>query len=233
MNSKNKVTNQEKNKKKNKKKRNPFRYFLYDFIKVTGAITAAIWLRPKRLFENKKAKKHVHGGAVVIANHTNFIDPVALAFAFWYRRIHMLAMHEFFENKHWNWFFRQMQCICVNREKYTMESFRESVEVLEEGGVLGIFPEGGINVDKANIKAFKSGAVMMALKGNAPIVPVYIVPPKKWYNRLVLVIGEPVNPAEICGGAPNIRIIEEISQNLREKEIELREIYNRWKTKKS
>ena len=229
MNSKDNATKKE----KNKKKRNPFRFFLFDFVKVTGALSVLIWLRPKFLFENKKAKKHIRGGAIAIGNHTHFTDPVSLYIAFWYRRVHLLAIEDLFERKIFNWFFTHVLCIPVKRNDFNIDAFHASMEVLEEGGVLGIFPEGSLNTDKTHMKSFKSGAVLMAIKGRVPIVPVYIVPPKKWYNRVVLVMGEPIYPEELCGGVPNIKVIDEISQKLREREIKLKEIYNKWKTKKS
>lgn len=218
---------------KNKKKRKPFRYFLYDFIKITGALGAYFWLRPKRLFASKAAKKHVRGGAVVIANHTKITDPVALYFAFWYRRVHIMAMEELFHTKMGNWFFCNALCIPVNRENFSIDSFRSAVEVLEENGVLAIFPEGKINSDTSTVNSFKSGALLMALRGNAPIVPVFLVAPKKWYNRAVIVIGAPVDLKAICGDVRSLNAINEVSQKLREKEIELMEIYSTWKTRKS
>lgn len=229
MNSKSSAANQ----KKNKKKRNPFRFLLFDFIKVTGALSVAIWLRPKWLFGSKKAKKHIRGGAVVIANHTKFVDPVALYCAFWYRRVHIMAMQEIFSRKLGNWFFRNALCIPVNRRDFSIDSFRAAVEVLEDGGILGVFPEGKINPDVSTVGPFQSGAVLMAMKGHAPIVPVYIVPPKKWYQRIVMVIGEPIDPKEFCGGTASLRAIDDISQKLREKELELMEVYSAWKMKKS
>ena len=203
-----------------------------DFVKFTGAPTAYLWIRPKHLFESKKAKKHIRGPAIVIANHTRVADPVAVFFAFWYRRVHMLAMKELFTKKVANWFFRKVLCIPVDRNNFNTETFRASVEVLNEGGVLGIFPEGEINHDPSTVKAFKSGAVLMALKGHAPIVPVYLTSPQKWYNRTVMVIGEPIYPEEICGSSPSLNSIEEVSKILREKELALKEVYNKWKTKK-
>ena len=228
MNSKDNATK----KQKNKKRRNPFRYWPFYFIKITGALTVLMWLRPKRLYESKKAKKHVRGRAVAIANHSSYIDPVALYTALWYRRVHILTMQELFTKKIGNLFFRSALCIPVNRSGFNMETFRKSIEVLEEGDVLGIFPEGGINHD-STVNSFKSGAALMALKGRAPIIPIYIIPPKKWFNRIVIVTGEPINPVEICGETPNLRGIDELSQKLREKEITLMEIYSKWKKTKS
>ena len=229
MNSKDNETK----KQKNKKRRNPFKNFFYDFVKVTGAWTALVWLRPKRIFASKKAKKHIKGGAVAIANHTHIRDPIALFIAFWYRRVHTIAMSEIFENKLSNWFFRSALCIPVDRDNFNMQTFREATDVLSGGGIVGIFPEGHIGSERDAVQSFKSGAVLMAIKSQVPIVPVYIEPYTKWYRRTVIVIGEPIDPKELCAGTPSIRDIELISQKMREKEIELMEIYKKWRTKKS
>ena len=229
MNSKDTVTK----KKKRKKKRNPFRFLGFDFIKLTGALNVLLWLRPKVLYENKAAKKNVRGGAVIVANHSGFTDVLALYCAFWYRRLYFIAIDDLFKKKISAFFFRSALCIPVTRDNFNMECYRAAVDVLDDGRLLGIFPEGAINWDRSSVNSFKSGAVLIALKGHAPIVPVYIVPPRKWYNRSIVVVGEPIDPAKICGSTPNLHAIDEVSMMLHEKELELKEIYTRWKTKKS
>lgn len=229
MNSKDNATNQ----KRKKKRRNPFRYFLLDFVKVTGALSAALWIRPKRLFENKQAKKHVRGRAVVIANHTSIKDPIALYFALWYRRVHMLTLKEIFEKKIGNWFFSNIHCIPVDRDNFNIETFRAMTEALEDDRVLGIFPEGAISHEKSTVQSFKSGAALIAIKTRSPIIPIYIAPPVKWSSRVVMVIGEPIDPIEVCGETPSLRGIDELSKKLREKELKLMEIYSTWRERKS
>ena len=54
-----------------------------DFIRVTGAIPTLLLLRPKKTFASEKAKEKIRGGALIIANHTEFIDPVYLMTVFW------------------------------------------------------------------------------------------------------------------------------------------------------
>ena len=228
MNSKDSVKKQ-----KNKKRRNPFRFFFFDFVKITGALQAAIWLRPKRLYESKKAKKHVKGGAMVIANHSSYRDPIGMLFAFWYRRVYTVATQDLFNKKSGNWFFRKILCIPVNKQNVSTETFHTVVDVLKEGRIVGIFPEGCVNDDNSTVKTFKSGAVLMAMKGNVPIIPIYVAPPRKWYSRLVYVIGEPIRLEDICEGVPTLKNIDEISEKLRLKELELMEIYEKWKTRKS
>ena len=221
------------NKKTKRKRKNPFRFFFFDFVKVTGSLSALCWILPKRLYENKNARKPVRKGGVVIANHTGITDPIALYCAYWYRRPHIIAFKELFEKKIGNWFFRKMGCIPVDRDNFGMDTYRAAQAVLAENRLLCLFPEGAINHDRQTIQSFKSGAALMALKGKAPILPVYIAPRKRWYNRTVMVIGEPIDIVKLYAEKGGLRGIDEVTQIVHEKEIKLMEIYNTWKTKKS
>ena len=227
MNSKNSV------KKQKKKHKNPFRYFLYDFCRVTNVIPAFCWLRPKRLYESRAARKRVRGAAVLIANHTGFSDPISVHLAMWYRRMHCLATSDLFASENRAWFFTKMHCIPVDRDNFSMETYRACMETLADRRILCIFPEGGINTDRSKVNAFKSGSVLMALKGNAPIVPLYIAKREHWYERTVIVIGEPIDVNALCGGQPNIGTIDQVTQEIHEKEMKLMEVYKTWKAKKS
>lgn len=221
------------NKKTKKRRRNPFRFALFDLLKWSRALSVLLWLRPKKLYENKAAKKHIRGGAVLVSNHTNIFDPIIMHCAFWYRRLHIIAMKELFNKKFPRWFFNTMLCIPVDRQNFNINTYRAAVDVLLDKRPLGIFPEGSINHDETTVNSFKSGAVFMALKGNAPIVPLYIAPRKKWYSRAIIVVGEPIDLNALCGGKMDIRKIDEAANTLREREMKLMEVYNKWKTKKS
>ena len=220
-------------KKTKKRKRNPFRVLFYDFVKFTGAPSVLIWLRPKKLYESKAAKKRIRKGAIVAANHTGFSDPLALLCALWYRRPHMIALKEMFESKTSMRFFCAMGCIPVDRQNFNMQTYRASVDVLSKKKILCVFPEGAINQDSSTIQTFKSGAALMALKGGVPIIPVYIAPRKKWYTRSVTVFGEPIDVKGLCGEKPDLRAIDRVTEILHEKEMKLMEIYNAWNNKRS
>lgn len=208
-------------KKKPKNKIFRLKFLVYDVIKWTGALSALIVLRPKIVFENKAAKKTLKGPAVLIANHESFLDPIKLHFAFWYRRMHLVATSELFDSKFKNWFFNSVLCIKVNKEHFNFQTFRDVSNELTNGSVVGIFPEGGLKENsEGNVSPFKAGAVLMALKNNAPVIPIYLNKPKKWYNRQLIVIGEPVKLNNSEGQLP-LSEVENIAKSLREKELNL------------
>ena len=109
----------------------------------------------------------------------------------------------------------------------------EVCDGLQNGEAISIFPEGKVNreEDKA-VLAFKWGAAMMATRGNAPIVPVYIVKRKHWYNRPIVVLGDKIDLKEICGEKPTLVGLQKASEYLQQKERELIEFYQAHYTSK-
>ena len=225
--------NSEKERKKTKKaKLFGFRYLLYDFIKWTGAWSALFALRPRIYYTGKAAKKKVRGAAIVIANHESYLDPIKMQMPFWYRRMHIVATSELFKSKRGNWFFRKLLCIPVNKKKFGLSSFREIINNLDEGHLVGIFPEGELK-HSSDIKNFKSGVALMAMKRGVPIIPIYIKRPEHWYKRQRIVVGEPILMEKYEGVMPTAEMLNEISCLLREKEIELMEfLRNKQKSRK-
>ena len=91
-----------KQKKENKqkcKKKYPifsFKYLLFDFVKITGAIPTLIYFRPKIYRYGKKEKVK---GAIMMSNHVGFLDPVVLLVCAGIRRIWSLAASDLFVKK--------------------------------------------------------------------------------------------------------------------------------------
>lgn len=213
--------------KKKRKIKNPFRYFVYDFVKWTGALPVVIWLRLKCYYENKNAKKKIKGGALLCSNHLGFVDPVILSTKIWYRRLNMVATKNLFDTKTKAWFFRNILCIEIDKENIGVDAFKEIINRLKDNKVVTIFPEGHINhkakENTMEMDPFKSGVILMAMQAKVPIIPMHIIPREKWWHRQKLIVGEPIYlPDERM----NLMQIQEYSEKLRNKELELLEVYN-------
>lgn len=213
---------------KNKAKLFSLRYWFYDFVKLTAALPGLIWFRPKWIYENEAARKRIRGGALIIANHGGFFDPICVMTAIWYRRHHFVCDKMFFQGKK-RWLFERFLCIPVDRENVGMDLLRTVADELKAGSLVSLFPEGHVQEESggAGLASFKSGVVLMALQGKAPIVPVYCRPKPHWWSRLRMVIGEPVDLNERYGKRPSLSQIEKISETLRAKEVELAALANK------
>lgn len=194
--------------------------FVQDFIRVTGALPTILWLRPKKRYSSAKAKERIRGGALIIANHTDFVDPVYLMMTFWYRRHHFICSEEIMDSKA-GAFLRACGCIRIDRKNVTMNTMREITDRLKQGEAVGMFPQGHISAEEENA-AFKSGMTLMAVRSGAPIVPVYIKPRKGFFDRLCVVIGERVSVTELYGERPTFQQIDEATKLVYEREKQLK-----------
>lgn len=195
-------------------------------MKVTGS-PAMLLMRPKVLTAGSIRPKDVKKGAIIAANHTSFYDPVFGYCVFWRRKMHSVATKDLYNSKFKDFFFRNVHCIKVDKQNFSMSCFHEIKEVLLDEKLLLIFPEGKLNSEQNNMLAFKSGVILMAYTTNKPIIPLYIVKPDKWYKRWYGVLGDPIDIRSLCGGHPSLSKINEISEFLQNKEEELKEFYLR------
>ena len=205
-----------------------FKYLLHDFVRITG-IPGLIWFRPKKIYISERAKKKHKGGVLFISNHNTLFDPMYIMLGIWYRRHHFVATKELFSNKFNKFLFTYpFICIPIDRENFSFLTFKEIVNHLQNGEAVTMFPEGKVNEEDSGINKFKSGMIMMALKGGVPIVPLYIKRRKNIFSRLVIGVGEAVDVNKIHGkndnSKPTLKDIDFLSEYLYEQEKRLEEI---------
>jgi 1-acyl-sn-glycerol-3-phosphate acyltransferase len=112
------------------------------------------------------------GPVILAANHRSFIDPLVLGCAV-ERRVTYMMTAKYYDLPSLNGFFRMARCIVVDEEADNKRALRDSLEVLEAGQVLGIFPEGHISPDGA-MRPLQPGMAWLARRTGAPVFPVWL-----------------------------------------------------------
>ena len=208
----------------NKKKiKNALDKVVYDFIRIQAVPPAMIWMRPRVLYCGEKPS--FKGGFMVMANHCGLFDPIVVHTVFWWRRIYSLASKDLYYTPFRSFLFKSVNCIQVDKENFSLNSLHEVTKRLKQGKIVSIFPEGRLNIGSDDVLSFKSGVVLMAHSAKVPIIPLYVVQAKKWYNRYTIVIGQPINVQEECGRIPTINDLERVCSICYDKEQELRDYY--------
>lgn len=112
------------------------------------------------------------GPLIVVANHTAGVDPVLIQTQcpFFIRWIMALDMRE----PSLEWFWRWWQVIFVDRDRRDALALRTALRHLQQGGVIGIFPEGGIERPPRQIMPFSGGVGLLIAKSGAPVLPIVI-----------------------------------------------------------
>lgn len=131
------------------------------------------------------------GGVILAGNHKGNTDAL-LMLAGPKRVVHMMAKKELFNSKIKNAFFRSMGCIKVDRSIHDEKAKSEAIDILNNGNILGIFPEGTTNKTNDIIMPFKYGAVSFAKKTDSYIVPFSITGEYKPFKGSIRIIyGKP------------------------------------------
>jgi len=112
------------------------------------------------------------GGLIVVANHTGGVDPVLVQAALPFEVRWMMASDMQLGGLDWLWELGRV--IAVDRSGRDTRSAREAMRHLSEGGVLGIFPEGGIARPARTIRPFMPGVGLIVKRTGAKVLPVII-----------------------------------------------------------
>ncbi len=137
-----------------------------------------------------------NGAALFCANHSNWMDPLFLAVAVNGRRqLHFMAKKELFANKFIAWLLGKVGAFPVDRAGSDVSAIRKALVLLKKGSKVGIFPEGTRALEDNAVRA-KPGALKIAERAAAPVVPAYVPRKKRLFRRNTVVIGEAyyINP---------------------------------------
>ena len=112
-------------------------------------------------------------GVVVVCNHRGSVDPFFFQTCLTWPS-HWMVAKEYFAHPFFGWFLKQAECIPTNRGGIDTAATKGAIRLAAEGGVVGMFPEGRINMTDSLMLPCRPGAVLVALKARVPILPCYI-----------------------------------------------------------
>ncbi|MFX1235782.1 MAG: lysophospholipid acyltransferase family protein [Promethearchaeota archaeon] len=140
---------------------------------------ANIWVKlAARVLWNFKAeypKKNIFpewGPVVLVSSHQSHLDPFFCGCAM-HRRIHWMSKLENFQTPIVRTLFTNLSAFKLDRENPSL-GWDTAKDLLRQGEVVGIFPEGTRSVD-GELGEFKTGAVRMAIEMDCPIVPMAVI----------------------------------------------------------
>lgn len=142
------------------------------------------------------------GPAIITPNHKSFWDSFFLAAAT-KRHLRFMGKSELFEGRLGKTFVR-LGAFPVRRGESDAEALETARVILEQGGLLSLFPEGTRVRDPEGLGVPKRGAVRLALESGAPLVPAAITGTEKLFfhgfprpKTVRLSFGEPIPVDEL------------------------------------
>ena len=156
-----------------------------------------IYFKKKIYYEDRHDQGRIlKGGAIIVSNHRSFKDFMMYMYVFHFRKMYCLMSELIYKKGRLLAFL--VTClggIKVDRFSFDMSFIGKSVERKKKAIV--IFPEAKINKEK-RLQRFTTSYIIMALKANVPIIPVYTLGKYGMFKRSRMAIGKKIYLSNYC-----------------------------------
>lgn len=138
----------------------------------------------------------VSGPVIVASNHISFWDPPVIGCGI-SRPIHFMAKEELFTFPIFSWVITKLKAFPVKRGTADRGAIRTALSLLEQGEIIGLFPEGTRSKTGLLGKA-EPGLALIAAKSGAVIIPAALVGTDKifrgggFFPKIEVKFGKPI-----------------------------------------
>ena len=154
------------------------------------------------------------GGFIMAANHNSALDVIYVEYKL-KRRVRWMAKAELFKNKLVGWFLKKLGAFPVKRGAVDINAAKTVFELLKDGEILGIFPQGTRSKDPANPVKARHGVAKFAVEAGVPVVPVALYGKFRIFGKAYVKYGKPFMIEKKADGTPYTKAeYTEISQKL-------------------
>jgi 1-acyl-sn-glycerol-3-phosphate acyltransferase len=153
-------------------------------------------------------------GAIVVCNHRSSVDPFFVQTGTG-RKVHWLVAREYCEHFAFRWFLKACEVVPVSRGGVDTAATKAAIRYVAAGGLVGMLPEGRINMTEELLLPSRPGAALIALKAKAVVLPCFIrgAPYRRYAwspllmpARVEVTFGPPVDLSDLYGreGEPGV-----------------------------
>jgi 1-acyl-sn-glycerol-3-phosphate acyltransferase len=175
---------------------------LYRFLQLCLRVVVPVYFRYRA-----RGLEHVprRGAALFLVNHQSFLDPLMVGIPL-SRPVRFLARDTLYRGPLIRAFLNKVYAIPVNRDAASSTTIRQAARELQQGFLVGIFPEGTRSSD-GQIGALKPGFIALVRRADVPIIPVGLAgtgaafPRGAWFVRPAkcrVVFGAPLQPETLA-----------------------------------
>ena len=184
----------------------------YRVLRVCLLVVMRIWHPIIRV----RGKENIpEGAAVMCCNHSAFSDPVWIIV---YGNLPVLprtmAKKEAIKTPVIGALYQKLGGFPVDRNGADISAVKTAMKTLKEGNKLIIFPE-GTRIRGGKKSEPHNGAMLIAARTKAPVVPIFLSTKKRPFSKVDLVFGKPYDP-EFSDKHPSTDEMDKLSAELME-----------------
>lgn len=211
----------------------------YEIFRVFGVVIGyplqLLFFKRKTYYENKKKINLRKGAKLIVSNHYNILDYVMSCFIVFPRKLYAVTAEIPFRYKIVRLGMKFFGAIQANRETRNMRFINESVQELNKGHLVQIFPEGR-NTPDGKLHPFYRSYVLIAHRANKPIVPIISDGNYGLFKRVRVIIGEEIYVSDFISPdkkTPSKEEVEAVNAYVYQKVVALRQRLEDEKNKKN
>ncbi len=168
-----------------------------------------------------------NGPLIVVGNHINFLEAPVLVPHMDNPAVTAIAKKESWKNPIFRFLFNLWGIIPIDRDEIDRTAFRQMLEVLSQGKILVVFPEGTRSKDGQMLPG-KPGIVTLVMKSGVKVLPVGFHGYENFWENLKRLrrtdfhvrVGTPFR-IEMNGGAPSRDVRQAVTDEIMYKIAEL------------
>jgi 1-acyl-sn-glycerol-3-phosphate acyltransferase len=130
--------------------------------------------------------------------------------------VHFMAKAELWDKPVLRKLVRKVDAIPVKRDGTDVAAVKTCMKLLKNGEIVNIFPEGTRNHSYDDFLPFKSGAAALSIKTQTPIIPVVLIGKLKYFKKVDIVYGEPIEFKKYYGNRLTSEDMEQCDNELRD-----------------
>lgn len=138
----------------------------------------------------------IQGAAIIASNHISNWDPPVIGTAL-PRRLRFMAKEELFSIPIFDKIISSLGAFPVKRGSADRTAIKTAISILENGEILGLFPE-GTRSKNGQLGKPEPGIALIAVKTGAPIIPAAIIGTNKIFSngnlfpKFEVIFGKPI-----------------------------------------
>lgn len=161
------------------------------------------------------------GPAILASNHLSYTDHYFLP-AVVPRQIFFISKAQHFDVPVQRWLFEQWGVIPLKRGEGDNEAFARSLQILGEGKLFGIYPEGTRSTD-GKLHKGRTGVARLALQARVPVIPVGMIGTDKVLpkgkslpklHKVTVHIGAPMDLSPFYGMEGDRKVTRDITDRI-------------------
>lgn len=151
---------------------------------------------------------------LLTSNHQSMMDPILIAVRVKRHQIRFLGKDTLRRVPLVRWLVDHLHMISVVRNGTDMAAMRACLNALNEGHVVGIFPE-GTRKEASMMESMGSGIGLIALRSGVPIVPVCFADKPRPFRKTRILVGETIDYEDLKRIGTNKQTCEELTERIR------------------